>query len=76
MFSFQLFTALVVFGLFHGLVFLPIMLSWFGPPVRKIPQNKISQEMNNSFKCQNGYYHGENVNLEGKQISAIILLLA
>lgn len=29
---FKLFTSVVVFGCFHGVFFLPVMLSWFGPP--------------------------------------------
>lgn len=29
---FKLFTSVVVFGCFHGLLFLPVVLSWLGPP--------------------------------------------
>jgi len=30
--SFQIFTSVVIFGLFHGLAFLPVILSVVGPP--------------------------------------------
>lgn len=30
-FWFQIFFLVVLFGLFHGLVYLPVILSWIGP---------------------------------------------
>lgn len=40
-FFFQLFTSVVVFGLFHGLLFLPVILSLFGPDKKKQEDTKI-----------------------------------
>lgn len=31
MVHFQVFVTVVIFGLFHGLVYLPVILSWVGP---------------------------------------------
>lgn len=48
---FQLFTSVVLFGLFHGLLFLPVILSLLGPGERKqeLPQKEAMQ-------YHNGYY--------------------
>lgn len=51
-FLFQLFTSVVVFGLFHGLLFLPVILSLIGPGERKHDRPKIDQ----AVQCHNGYY--------------------
>ncbi|KAJ4445678.1 hypothetical protein ANN_12362 [Periplaneta americana] len=53
---FKLFTGVVVFGIFHGLVFLPIALSWFGPPARKVIKKEPSQHYTVPFEYKNGYY--------------------
>lgn len=50
--SFQLITSVVVFGLFHGLLFLPVILSLAGPGERKQDDSKKSQAM----QYHNGYY--------------------
>nr|CAD7427005.1 unnamed protein product [Timema monikensis] len=38
----QLFSGVVTFGVFHGLIFLPVILSWLGPEEQKIPHCKVS----------------------------------
>lgn len=50
--SFQLITSVVVFGLFHGLLFLPVILSLAGPGERK----PDSPEKNQAMQYHNGYY--------------------
>jgi hypothetical protein len=55
-FNFQLFTGVVVFGMFHGLVFLPIALSWFGPPARRVTEKKTIVHNIVAVDCRNGYY--------------------
>ena len=47
---FKLFTCVVVFGLFHGLLFLPVILSLLGPEERV---NNVKKE--NVVQEQNGY---------------------
>nr|CAD7196796.1 unnamed protein product [Timema douglasi] len=37
-----LFSGVVTFGVFHGLIFLPVILSWLGPEEQKIPHCKVS----------------------------------
>lgn len=49
--SFQI-TSVVVFGLFHGLLFLPVILSLAGSGERKQDSSKNSQAM----QYHNGYY--------------------
>lgn len=49
---FQLITSVVVFGLFHGLLFLPVILSLAGPGERKPDNLKKNQAM----QYHNGYY--------------------
>lgn len=44
---------MVVFGLFHGLLFLPVILSLLGPNERK-ETNNIPKE--HDLKENNGYY--------------------
>ncbi|PBC29212.1 Patched domain-containing protein [Apis cerana cerana] len=47
---FKLFTCVVIFGLFHGLLFLPVILSLLGP------EERIKKEKNETVvKEQNGY---------------------
>ncbi|XP_034243315.1 NPC intracellular cholesterol transporter 1-like isoform X2 [Thrips palmi] len=43
---FKLFTSVVVFGCFHGLFFLPVMLSWLGPPnyEASVHQNNVDDQ--------------------------------
>ncbi|KAK2583937.1 hypothetical protein KPH14_001198 [Odynerus spinipes] len=50
---FKLFTSVVVFGLFHGLLFLPIMLSLLGPNERKATNNTPKEH---DTKENSGYY--------------------
>ncbi|XP_014612878.1 PREDICTED: patched domain-containing protein 3-like isoform X1 [Polistes canadensis] len=50
---FKLFTAVVAFGLFHGLLFLPIILSLLGPNERKVTNNTPKEC---DMKEANGYY--------------------
>nr|CAD7571049.1 unnamed protein product [Timema californicum] len=38
----HLFSGVVTFGVFHGLIFLPVILSWLGPEEQKIPHCKVS----------------------------------
>ena len=47
----QVFVTVVIFGLFHGLVYLPVILSWVGPtpydtaePVKKSRENTPTRE--------------------------------
>jgi hypothetical protein len=54
-----------VFGLFHGLVFLPVVLSWFGPPARKTIRREASQHYTVPSECINGYYQPNNTTKEG-----------
>ncbi|XP_032681193.1 protein patched homolog 3-like isoform X3 [Odontomachus brunneus] len=49
---FRLFSSVVLFGLFHGLLFLPVILSLAGPGERK--QN--GPEKDQSMQYHNGYY--------------------
>ncbi|XP_011861607.1 PREDICTED: patched domain-containing protein 3-like isoform X1 [Vollenhovia emeryi] len=49
---FKLITSVVVFGLFHGLLFLPVILSFAGPGERKQDSPQKSQAM----QYHNGYY--------------------
>ncbi|KAF7383567.1 hypothetical protein HZH66_012917 [Vespula vulgaris] len=50
---FKLFTAVVAFGLFHGLLFLPIILSLLGPNEMKTTNNTPKEC---DIKENNGYY--------------------
>lgn len=49
---FQLFASVVVFGLFHGLLFLPVILSVAGPGERNQDKPKEDQ----ATQYHNGYY--------------------
>lgn len=53
----QLFTSVVVFGLFHGLVFLPVILSLYGPDEKKKRnlETKENDEKTNGNRDQNGF---------------------
>lgn len=48
---FRLFTSVVLFGLFHGLLFLPVILSLAGPGERRQASMKKNQDI-----YQNGYF--------------------
>ncbi|XP_043279634.1 patched domain-containing protein 3-like [Venturia canescens] len=54
---FKLFTSVVVFGLFHGLVFLPVILSLYGPNQKKKKELETKQddEKRNCDRDQNGF---------------------
>ncbi|KAF7285020.1 hypothetical protein GWI33_012334 [Rhynchophorus ferrugineus] len=41
---FKIFLLVIIFGLFHGIVFLPVVLSWIGPKPYKIKSNPVSQD--------------------------------
>ncbi|PSN56234.1 hypothetical protein C0J52_00394, partial [Blattella germanica] len=60
---FKLFTALVVFGLFHGLVFLPVALSWFGPENKPVP---ATEHKSVPVEYQNGYFQAEDTALKSE----------
>ncbi|XP_029156681.1 patched domain-containing protein 3-like isoform X1 [Nylanderia fulva] len=49
---FRLFTSVVLFGLFHGLLFLPVILSLAGPGERK----QSSPKNNQTAQYHNGYF--------------------
>ncbi|XP_011339858.1 NPC intracellular cholesterol transporter 1 isoform X3 [Ooceraea biroi] len=49
---FKLFTSVVLFGLFHGLLFLPVILSLLGPAERRQDVPQKAQAM----QYHNGYY--------------------
>lgn len=51
LYLFQLFTSVVLFGLFHGLLFLPVILSLAGPGERRQASTKKNQDI-----YQNGYF--------------------
>lgn len=57
-----------MFGLFHALVFLPIALSWFGPPAQKIVEKETSQRYTVPLKYKNGYYQSNNTTREGMSL--------
>lgn len=56
---FKLFTSVVVFGCFHGLFFLPVVLSWFGPPSFSQPDLHTDTDgypsLPKSITVQNGH---------------------
>ncbi|KAK3931008.1 Patched domain-containing protein 3 [Frankliniella fusca] len=56
---FKLFTSVVVFGCFHGLFFLPVVLSWFGPPSYSHPDLQTDVDgcpaLPKSVTLQNGH---------------------
>nr|XP_012227308.1 PREDICTED: patched domain-containing protein 3-like [Linepithema humile] len=58
---FKLFSSVILFGLFHGLLFLPVILSLAGPGERK----SKSKQKNQIMQYQNGYY---SVHQNGKDI--------
>ncbi|XP_067211817.1 patched domain-containing protein 3-like isoform X2 [Linepithema humile] len=58
---FKLFSSVILFGLFHGLLFLPVILSLAGPGERK----SKSKQKNQNMQYQNGYY---SVHQNGKDI--------
>ena len=39
---------MVVFGLFHGIVFLPVLLSWVGPAAYDLQENALGEEKDSS----------------------------
>ena len=41
---FQVFLLVVLFGLFHGLIFLPVLSSFIGPAPYKTSSNKIEND--------------------------------
>ena len=45
----QLFFGVVVFGLFHGLAYLPVVLSWFGPPEKELMDHADLSTVVDSF---------------------------
>ncbi|XP_075238943.1 patched domain-containing protein 3-like [Convolutriloba macropyga] len=46
---FQIFLLVSIFGLFHGLIFLPVMLSWIGPsPYQSVVANSHDSEFNST----------------------------
>ncbi|XP_021925965.1 Niemann-Pick C1 protein-like isoform X2 [Zootermopsis nevadensis] len=61
---FKLFTGVVVFGLFHALVFLPVALSWFGPLAQKNVEKETSQHFTVPVESKNGYYQSNNITKE------------
>lgn len=41
----QIFSLVILFGLFHGLVLFPVVLSWIGPkPYKQKPNTKVAEE--------------------------------
>ncbi|XP_024940827.1 NPC intracellular cholesterol transporter 1 isoform X2 [Cephus cinctus] len=66
---FKLFTSVVIFGLYHGLLFLPVILSLLGPKERK----KINDEKNSTLQKQNGCWtvhtssNGEDLSITNKR---------
>jgi len=51
--------------MFHGLVFLPIALTWFGPPTRRVAEKETSLHNMVAVDCRNGYYQANKTIKEG-----------
>lgn len=72
----QVFFTVVLFGLFHGLVYLPVVLSWLGPEpyhtssVHMSPRRQIEMD-----KASNGHVEGskllDQVSVRSKQSTVI-----
>lgn len=54
-----------MFGMFHGLVFLPIALSWFGPPARRVVEKETNLHNMVAVDCRNGYYQANKTIKDG-----------
>ncbi|XP_063234405.1 patched domain-containing protein 3-like isoform X2 [Bacillus rossius redtenbacheri] len=52
--SFKLFTGVVGFGMFHGLILLPVLLSWFGPPAPPESHFQVNCTVLNSRQLKDG----------------------
>lgn len=67
---FQLITSVVVFGLFHGLLFLPVILSLAGPGERR----QDNPEKNQAMQYHNGYYTVQlSQNGKGRDLKILML---
>jgi hypothetical protein len=59
---FKVFMTVVLYGLFHGLVYLPVVLSWVGPPPYQSRSIKEAEERTKMLhgSAENGKEHTKN----------------